>query len=194
MDKEKVYTNPEEEIWEEEIYLTEDDDPKRFEIDGLGKADWAFRKVKEERQEIERLEKYAKEQIEKINEWLHKETLGPKQSINYMEFLLGEYYKKLREENPKAKLTTQNGKFTSRKLQPKWHFEEEKMIEYLKENDPDKILEVTKITFNKTDVKKNFTIMEVEGELKAIDENGQALDGIISLEPQSDSYSIKTDL
>lgn len=191
--KEMPFISTEEEVWEEELYRSEED-PTRFIIDDIYKADWAMRKIKAAKEVIEQAEEFATTQKAKIDEWLKKETENPQYTIHYMEYLLTGYYRELRAEDPKAKLTTPNGKVTSRKQQPKWSFNDEKMIEYLKENKPELVQEVTDFKYNKIELKKEFTVIENEnGELLAVDENGEFLDEIVTVEKQEETYKINVE-
>lgn len=167
-----------------------------FEVNSIESATWAFKqiskleadsKIKTEvaNKEIEE----AQERIDKNKEWIEKETKSNNDSIEYFKSLLVAYYRQLRAENPKAKLTTPYGKITSRKAQPTWTFDDEKTISFLRLNAPNLLQE--KITYNKTEVKKLFNLIETGTSIKAVDENGEVID-FANIQPQDDSYSVKT--
>lgn len=169
-------------------FLTgEKEEQEGFKIDSLAKASWAFRKVKENEEAIEEIENLAGYEKSKIDEWVKSESKKHKDDIRHFKIMLIEYYKTLKEEDPKAKLSTPNGKVTSRKRQPKYEFDEDRTLDYLKENKPE-LVEV-KEKFNKTDVKKELTVTD---DYQVVDENGEILD-FVKATPQTDSYTIKTE-
>lgn len=161
-----------------------------FTIDTPDLANWAFKKIKQLNNAIEDKEAYAKREKERIDEWLKKETQPDKDSVAFFETHLVTYYQRLQAEDPKAKLSTPHGKVQSRKRQPKWEFDDDKMISYLQEADPDKL--ELQYKYNKTEIKKALQLLETETDMKVIDENGQLLD-FIRVTPQGPSYTVKVE-
>ena len=170
----------------QEIELEEINEIEAFTIDNLEKANWAFRKMAALNAKIAEKEELAAAEQERIRTWLESGTKSDRESIHFFEKLLTDYYITLRVEDPKAKLTTPYGKVTSRRLQPKWEFEEEKAIEYFKQNHPEIVRVVTTTSFNKTDAKKLFNIT-AEGIV--VDENGEIVE-FAKATPQECSYTV----
>ena len=157
----------------QEIELEETNEIEVFTITNLETANWAFRKMAALNAKTAEKEELAAAEQERIRTWLENGTKADKESIQYFEKLLIDYYTLLRELDPKAKLTTPYGKVTSRKLQPKWEFEEDQAIEYFKQNHPEIVKIVTTVTFNKTDAKKLLSFTE-DGIVA--DENGEIIE------------------
>lgn len=151
----------------------------RFKIDDLDSANWAFRKlkaIKEKKKEIEELAKKEIEpyklEIDRIEEWKDTELKSFDSSINFFNFLLEEYYREQRKIDPKFKVSTPYGKVTSRKQQPKWNYDDEKVIEWLRKNNEHLIR--IKEEINKTVLK---TMYNVVGD-KVVTEDGEVVEGV----------------
>ena len=192
------YTTPEEENWMDTVKddmrggELEEADGGRFRIHDTEQASWAFRKIKKANQELADLEAYAKREIEKIQTWLAKESEGHKSTVDYMEYLLMEYLQELRQEDPKAKISTPYGKVTTRRSQPSWQFDEEKTVNYLLQKAPELVEEVTSYKYNKTQVKKHFTLVETEDGLQLVDPDGELVE-LATVVQKPDAVSIKVE-
>lgn len=158
-----------------------------FKIKDLETANWAFKKLKENEDEINKNKEFADNEINKIMKWLEQENKTYEDSIRYFKGLLTEYYLQLRQDDPEAKLSTPNGRVTSRKRQPKFTFDENETFKYLEKTRPDLIK--TEQKFNKTEVKK---ILSVTDDYKVVDENGELVNFVTVL-PQGDSITIKSE-
>ena len=106
-----------------------------FEIDSLEKASWVFKKVRERKQELQKLKDLAETEKANIDSWLTQESRGLVADIEHFETLIQLYYKKEREENPKFKLTTPFGKVSTRKSSKLVVDDEETLKEWIKAND-----------------------------------------------------------
>lgn len=158
-----------------------------FKITDLETANWAFKKLKENEEDIARNKEFADNEIDKVMRWLENENRSYEDSIEYFNSLLTEYYRELRTNDPKAKLSTPNGKVTSRRRQPKFTFDEDETFKYLEKEKPELIQ--TEQKFNKTQVKK---LLSVTDDNHVVDENGELVNFVIA-EPQDDSITVKTD-
>lgn len=125
-----------------------------YKVTDLDSANWCFRKIAALNEKIKENQDLAAKEKLRIETWEQRENESAKQSIEYFEGLLKEYYMRLKEENPKAKLTTPYGKVSSRKS-TKWNYtNEESLFQYLKENNADLIR--VKEEINKTELKKAY--------------------------------------
>ncbi|MBN3369122.1 hypothetical protein CF087_21565 [Clostridium botulinum] len=130
-----------------------------FKIENLKGASWALRKIKECKESILEKEELAKVEKERIEEWLNNETKNDLVSLEYFNGLLVEYYKELKQKDPKAKISTPYGKVTSRKNK-KWNYgNEETLLKYLNSNGYKNLIR-TKQEINKTDLKESFLIKD----------------------------------
>lgn len=86
-----------------------------FKIEDLKGASWALRKIKECKESILEKEELAKIEKERIEEWLNNETKSDLATLEYFNGLLMQYYKVIKQNDPKARITTPYGQVTSRK-------------------------------------------------------------------------------
>ncbi|MFT8313208.1 MAG: host-nuclease inhibitor Gam family protein [Clostridium sp.] len=125
-----------------------------FKVTDVDSANWCFRKITALNAQIEETKRLADKERLRIDTWEKKENEVAENSIDYFKSLLSAYFMKLREEDPKAKLSTPYGKVSSRKA-TKWNYQdEESLLKYLKENDSSLVR--TKEEVIKTDLKKKY--------------------------------------
>lgn len=141
-----------------------------FIIDDDLKANWAFKKLAEDEQKLNELNDKRKSFLKQTNDWYESESSKVINNQDYLKHKLDEY----RETLPDNKINVPAGKSSVRHTF-KPVYEDEKVIDYVKSNHPD----LLKYTYNKSDLKKS--IKNVDG--KAVDENGQIIDGI-TFEPR----------
>lgn len=127
----------------------------KFTVDSLESANWCFRKIRALKAQVTETNSIADAEVSRIETWRKKENEAAESSISYFESLLTEYYRALKEENPKAKLSTPYGKVSSRK-QKKWNYNnEEEIINYLTQNGYNNLLKI-KQSIDKSNLKKEF--------------------------------------
>lgn len=156
----------------------------RFTIQDLDSANWAFRKlaaIERKRKEIQEL---ADREIERIKDWQNQEEESLNNSKEFFEGLLTEYFVRQRELDPKFKLSTPYGRVSSRKQQPKWIYDNDKVVEWLKENDKELIR--VKYEPDKREIKKKY---EVVGNT-VVTEDGEIVEGI-TVEERPEKVTIK---
>ena len=105
-----------------------------FEIDSLEKASWAFKKIRERKIELEKLQDLAEKEKANIDAWLTQESRSLIADIEHFETLIQVYFKKERELDPKFKLTTPYGKISTRKSSKLIVEDEEILKEWIKQN------------------------------------------------------------
>lgn len=126
-----------------------------FRIEDLKDASWALRKIREYKESILEKEELAKAEKERIDKWLVNETKNYLINIEYFNGLLIEYYKELKQSDPKAKISTPYGKVAARKTK-KWNYKNEnEFLEYLTSNGYNNLVRVKK-EIDKTKIKKEF--------------------------------------
>lgn len=99
--------------------------------------------------------------------------------------MLTEYFVRQKEVDPKFKISTPYGKVSSRKQQPKWNYEDEKVLNWLKENDTELIR--IKEEVNKAELKKKYKAV---GKEVITEDGGEIVEGI-TIEERPDSINIK---
>lgn len=122
-----------------------------FKVYDLESANWCFRKLRALAEKEAEIEAISKNEIDRINYWKNKEERDIKESREYFEMLLKEYYSNQKAIDSKFKCKTPYGSISSRKTK-NIDYDESKMLDYLKVSHPDMIQTVEK--FNKAEVKK----------------------------------------
>lgn len=160
-----------------------------FEIKDEQQANWALRKIKQHQEQKEKNTEIAVEEITKIEEWLKTVNDSAQDSIDYFQGLLGKYAMEQRESNPDFKsMKLPNGNIGFRKQQPKWNYDDKKLVEYLKENEETELIRV-KEEPNKSAIKKLFIVQDG----KVINPGtGEVVEGV-EVEERQDKFEVKTD-
>ena len=156
-------------------------------ITDLNKASWAFRALVDIERKKAAIEVLAKEELDRINNWKKEEMKAFEDEKQFFEFNLEQYFKEQKVLDPKFKLSTPYGKVTSRKQQPKWNYEDDKTLEWLKENDKELIR--VKEEIDKAELKKKFNINGND----VVTEDGEVVPGI-NIETREDSVTIKVEI
>ena len=171
-----------------EIELEEIEDisqeKERFKIENLESANWALRKLKAIEGKGKEITALANKEIERILEWKDGEIKQLGDSKDFFDFLLTEYYTEQKALDPKFKISTPYGMVSSRKQQDKWNYEDDKVLEWLKENDKELIR--IKEEINKSELKKKYK--SINGQV--VTEDGEIMEGI-TVEERPDTITIK---
>lgn len=157
---------------------------EKFKIDNLEAANWAFRKLAAVERKRKEIQEIAQKEIERIKAWEEQEIGNLDNSKEFFKGLLTEYFVRQRELDPKFKLSTPYGRVSSRKQQPKWIYEDEKVLNWLKENDTELIR--IKEEIDKVELKKKYQIVGNT----VVTEDGEIIEGI-TIEERPDSINIK---
>lgn len=159
--------NEDEEVQEDKI---------PWKIEDLGGADWCFRKIKEIENNFEEQAKYAKEEIEKYQEYINKLEKQKEDQTNFFKYKLQEYLMERQEEDPNFRLKTMVGT-ANFKNKTTWDYgNEDELIEFLEKHDLADFVRIKESkAVNKADLKKNVFVLE-NGVVT--DSNGQIIEGI----------------
>lgn len=145
----------------EQLELTEAEglmgQEEKFKLKDLGGANWALRKIAAYKKKQTQIKELAAEELYRINCWQDRELDSIYKSIEYFEGLLAEYLIEQRQTDPKFKISTPYGKVSTRKQQPKWEYQDEIVLEYLKSIEMKELIRV-KEELNKADLKKTVTV------------------------------------
>lgn len=160
-----------------EVYRDEDENEelvqKQFVVDSLSSADWVMRKIKENKDRSGEIIDYAKEEIQRLQQFIKKEEARRDNNVAYLEHLLENYLLQRREEDPNFKLKTVTGTASTRKS-TSWNYDDEKLIDFLKKNDMAEFIRV-KEEVNKTDFKKAAIVTDSG---VVVTEAGEVIDGV----------------
>ncbi|PIO83562.1 hypothetical protein BSQ39_08290 [Loigolactobacillus backii] len=118
----------------------QEEQKERFTVTDLNQADWVLRKLSAlDAKDHENQKMYDKNR-KRIDDWLAKVKQSTQDSREYLTRLLTDYAVAQRSDNPKFKINTPNGKVTFRKQQPKWIYDEKRLVESLKNAEADDLL------------------------------------------------------
>jgi len=167
-----------------------------FIIDNDSKANWALRKIRHMKKKQNKNKELAESQIEKIQKeideiehWLEKENEKVQKNIDFMKSKLKNYAMELKDDNPDLK--THNlpfGALKFRKRQPKWNYNDDKLLEFAESN----LEEAVKIK-KKVDKRKLKKKAEVVGNKAVLEDTGEVIDGIKVVE-RPEKFKIDVDM
>ena len=163
---------------------TEEDAKEEFKVESIEQANWAFRKLRAINTKAREIKDIGAAEKARIEEWEKKELAILENSTEFFEGLLVEYFIRQKEVDPKFKISTPYGEVSSRKQQPKWNYEDEKVLEWLKANDTELIR--IKEEVNKAELKKKYKVVGNE----VVTKDGEIVEGI-RVDERPDSISIK---
>jgi len=166
---------------------------KSFVIDGDKKASWALRKIKKLKKEQNHHQEIAdheidilKSEITEVNDWLKQKNKSINDSISFFEGLLYEYALTLKKDDPDLKThKLPYGKLQFRKKKPKWNYQEEKLLNFIKNN----YTQALKIK-ESIDKRKLRQVGKVVGDKVILEETGQVIEGIDIL-PRGEQFRVK---
>lgn len=160
-----------------EVYRDEDENEelvqKQFVVDSLSSADWVMRKIKENKDRSGEIIDYAKEEIQRLQQFIKKEEARRDNNVAYLEHLLENYLLERREEDPNFKLKTVTGTASIRKS-TNWKYDDGKLLEFLNKNDMKQFMRF-KVEVNKADFKKAVDVID---SVVVIPETGEVIDGV----------------
>ena len=151
-----------------------------FVVDGLEKLSWVMRKVAYYQKEIDEVNALSELEIERINKWKEKKLQELESSKNFLSNKAFDYHEKVLMQDPKKKsISTPYGKVKSTTRKPSVEkVNEEELKAYVRVNKP-YLLEVQQLEkLNWADLKKQLNIVEVDGNVMVLDEDGQVVNGV----------------
>ena len=109
---------------------------KAFVIDDDNKADWAIRKIDEEKQEFNRIRELAEEQTARIEQKVEAAERRFNQRTSYLRSLLGSYFMQVPHRKTKTQESYRllSGSLVLKLPKVKPVYEEDELVEYLKES------------------------------------------------------------
>lgn len=144
----------------------------KFIVDSIEKANWCFRKLKEIDDKEKEIEQLADKELERIERWRERELEAYQGSKEHFQGMLELYYRTEKEKNDKFKLSTPYGQVTSRKQQPKFIRDDEKLLGWIRKSKPEMVK--IKESPDWESLKKDII---VDGD-KAITTDGEVVEGV----------------
>lgn len=160
-------------VIDEQVEKTE---REAFRVTDLRSAEWVFRKLKMLDKEFTAQEEYVNGQIEYYQKYLKNLSEKYADDVAYFQGLLEAYVLEQEAIDPKFKLKTAQGTASHGKESYKWNYDDEKLMNFLKENDEMKqfVKSVTTEKIDKASLKKAISI----NNSIAVNEDGEVVDGI----------------
>lgn len=164
----------------------DEDEEKSFEVHDLSSANWCLRKISVlDKQEAEMIE-LAEAEMLRIKGWLESKKKNIAYSKSKFENLLTTYLLKKRQDDKKFRVDTPYGSVGTRKPSIKWHYDDDKLVNWLKGSELNDYIRV-KEEANKAGIKKDFNV--VGG--RVVSSDGEIVEGII-IEELGEKVVIKT--
>jgi len=152
-----------------------------WQISNEEEADWALMKLREVAKQEAKDKRMYEINKKRVDDWYATAKEETYWERNNFEALLNDYMRKKLKKNPKYKLSTPNGSLSSRKT-TKWACNSKKLLERLKDT------EYVQTTQQLKWLKYRKTLKVVNG--KAIDENGEIVDGVTAEEVRNPTIKI----
>jgi hypothetical protein len=160
---------------------------QRFKIEDKEQLNWALRQLSAIDSEKKDINKVADVEMDRILQWQQKEVEAIDNRKAFFEGLILQYAMNERTKDPKFKaVSSPYGKVTFKKQQPKWNYDDQKLVDYLESVSALDLIRVKKEPV-KTEIKKRFTVLE-DG--RVLDEGGTVVEGIV-VEFQDEKLDIK---
>lgn len=162
--------------------VEEEEQKERFKITDLSSADWVLRKRQAIIDDLETSTEYAKAEMQKYQNFIANQEKAAEEQIAYFNYLIEDYLREQKAENPKYKLQTAVGQANFRNSKT-WEYEEDEIMNFLKENNMEEFIRI-KVTesINKTDLKKSLKVTDAG---MAVTEDGEIVPGIAIKDTQT---------
>lgn len=151
----------------------------KFIIDNDEKAEWALAKIREERAEAQRIINVCKNMILHYEEQMKKAEEDFEKKTAYLKSQLEQYFEMVEKRRTKTQEVYKLPSGTLRRKYPKPEFkrDEDKLVAWLKERNMNEYVKV-KETVDWANLKKSINVVGN----KAVDENGEVVEGIAVVE------------
>lgn len=159
----------------DQLDLQSEETKERFKIEDEGQLNWAMRKLSTLASKKNRIDELAAKEMERITSWREKECDSINHTKSFFEGLIMEYAMNERSKDKEFKSSkTPYGKVTFTKQQPKWNYDDQKLVSFLKDNGLYGLIRVKEEPV-KTEIKKQFKLND-DG--RVFDAEGQEVEGI----------------
>lgn len=163
---------------------------QRFQVVDLSSLNWTLRKMAAIEAKKRDVNEMIAQEIERLEEFRKRELKNLDQTDDFLRGLISEYAIRKRDEDPKFKSEkTPYGSIGFRKQQPKWNYDDEKLINHLESINYNHLVRTKKEPI-KTEIKKLFTTLE-NGQV--VDDAGCFVEGI-TVEMLPETLDIKVEV
>lgn len=158
-----------------------------WDINDIGGADWALRKIAALQSQNDEINKFADQERERIASWESKETESNNDRISFFEMKLSEYLNQLRKDDPKARIKAPHGTVGTRKIPDKWEYSSE-AVEELKKLGMTEFVRI-KEEVDKAAFKKSVSVIEGG---RIVNSDGEVIEAVKVI-PQGEKLSVKVE-
>jgi len=163
-----------------------------FKIDNDNKAEWAVRKIRQARENIERRKAFVQAEIERLQAWQQMMDERDQATIDWMTSLLRPYFESLRPQLGKRKsYSLPSGVLQVRTAQVSYARDEEQLLPYARQIGLVKVKE----SVDWAELKKRLKPAgERPGDPVVDAETGEIVPGVTVQEPGREVFSVKVDV
>lgn len=174
----------------DEMELQEQEERQRFSVTDLESLTWVMRKLAAIEAKKVEVNKVADAEKYRIEAYRTRELEKLQNDTEYFNSLVSEYAAHRRAIDPKFKSEkTPYGSLSFKKQQPKWNYDDEKLVSWLESNGVNELIRIKKEPV-KTEIKKLFIPTESG---VVVDPDGQQVEGI-TVEYRGDELVIKPEV
>ena len=155
----------------------EEEAPQRWRITDDSCADWALKKIKAEKDELDRITALGEAEIQRIREKLDRAARRYDQNTAYLTSLLAEFFMTVERKRTKTGTETYqllNGKLIMKPAAIKPEPDQEKLVEWLRQNGHEDLIKIEE-SARWGDLKKMLTFT---GTIATIADTGEIVEGI----------------
>lgn len=167
----------------------EEQAPQRWSITDDGCADWALKKIKTDKDELDRITELGKLEISRITEQIERAQRRYEQNTAYLTSLLAEFFGTVEHKRTKAGTETYrllHGQLVMKPATIKAEPDHEKLVKWLRDNGYGDLVKVEE-SAHWGDLKK---MLRFVGPVATIAETGELVDGI-NAAVQPPAFSVK---
>lgn len=169
----------------DQLDLQNEETKERFKIEDAEQLNWAMRKLSALNNKKNGIDELAAKEMERITSWVEKECDSINYTKSFFDGLIMEYAMSERIKDKEfKKVSTPYGKITFTKCQPKWNYDDAKLLEHLESVSALDLIRVKKEP-NKVEIKKRF---EAKENGLVIDQEGTIIPGIKVEFPEDKLY------
>lgn len=156
-------------------------------VDSMSAADWALRKIRAARMEMENLKKYADSEKARIDMWLKEQTEARQRDVDFFEAQLKPFVADALDGKKAKTMKFPCGSCSFKKSTPSFTKDEAVLLQYVKDNDSQYIN--VKESVNWAEFKKTLQFAQ-DGKMITCD--GEVVPGV-SYTVGEDTFTVKTE-
>lgn len=167
----------------------EEQRPQRWSITDDGCADWALKKIKAEKDELDRITSLAEQEIARLKEKVEKAQRRYEQNTTFLTSMLEQFFDTVEHKKTKTGTETYrllNGQLVRKPGSFKPEPDHEKLVAWLRENGHEDLVKVEE-SARWGDLKKKLSFV---GTVATIEETGEVVEGI-NIAETPPAFSVK---